>query len=189
MVNWDQLVGDDQQRECHHCKTPIYSLSEFSDHELIQIKRQAGGKLCGKEARPASKASRRGVLFGLLLSLVSPLRGQSGKIRFRLLDPNDAVIAHSAMVTRIAADGKDLQAKTTSETGEVSFEGLAPGLTQFRFTAPGFLSLTRSFPVRDEDTAVHQVTLTVDKTCCVGVVIIPKESPLRRWFRTLRTMF
>jgi hypothetical protein len=118
----------------------------YSPEEWDQVWRESNGRLCGVlsgESAPVPR-SRRTVLVGALLTAISPLMAQSGRIRIRVIDQTGVVVS-GALVALLGADGKPRRIVATNEIGEASFMNLPLGA--HRFTASSFGYRTRRLAV------------------------------------------
>jgi hypothetical protein len=75
--------------------------------------------------------------IGLLLTCVSSLWPQSGRVRFRVTDRNGEAILTSE-ASRLGADDKPVLTDAANDTGEIVVTGLPLGFSRFAITAPHF---------------------------------------------------
>ena len=94
--------------------------------------------------------SRRAILAGALLTAISPLMAQDGRIRVRLVDPAGMVVA-GAEVSVSGRDPRDTKTLRTDKAGEALFSGLATGNHTIRANVAGF------------KTAILQVNVSTSK--------------------------
>jgi len=52
--DWNLMTGDQRQKFCNKCSTHVHDLTDYSSDEILALKVQNGGKLCGtfRLARP-----------------------------------------------------------------------------------------------------------------------------------------
>ena len=92
--NWDDLRGNGRERFCEECQTPVYAKERYSAEEWERIWAESGRHVCGMldgTSAPAPR-SRRAVLAGALLTAISPLMAQAGRVRVRVTDLADGIV-------------------------------------------------------------------------------------------------
>jgi hypothetical protein len=45
--DWNAMTGDHQRKFCGKCSTHVHDLTDYSEEEILALKVQNGGKLCG----------------------------------------------------------------------------------------------------------------------------------------------
>ena len=82
-------------------------------------------------------SSRRAVLAGALLTAVSPLMAQNGRIRVRITDASGAAVA-GANGRLLDSDGTTVQTALSGKSGELSFAGLSSAQWRINVISVGF---------------------------------------------------
>lgn len=103
------------------------------------------------------------ILVGALLTAISPLMAQSGRVRIRVIDASGAVISR-ADVSLLGVDGNPQRRLQTDDIGEVVITDLPMGNSRVRISSPGFDTQPLTVTVRDSD------ELKVDAKLYVGTV-------------------
>ena len=136
---WADLRGEGRVRHCDACNTSVHAIEQYSREEWDQVWRESDGRLCALLQResPEEPRSRRAVLAGALLTAISPLMAQTGRVRIRVTDVNGAVIANAEAALR-GADDKPLRSAHADEVGEIVLQDLPMGDCRFVINAPGF---------------------------------------------------
>jgi hypothetical protein len=138
---WSDLAGEGRKRFCPDCQTDIHALNQYSAKEIATLKRESG-RLCGYlvgESLPPPR-SRRAVLVGALLTVVSPLLAQSGRVRFRVTDQSGALFPDAEISLLNKANEASLTLRSDN-TGTAVFTGLPMGVARFTVASPGFLTI------------------------------------------------
>ncbi len=81
--------------------------------------------------------TRRAILAGALLTAISPLMAQDGRVRIRVIDKNGAAIA-TAVGSLLDPDGKPMREARADNTGEIVLTDLPFGDCRFAVDAAGF---------------------------------------------------
>lgn len=176
---WDELAGEGRERYCSDCQKSVHLFEDYSSEELERLWKESGGKLCGRicaESEPEPR-SRRAVLAGALLTAISPLMAQDGRVTFHVTDLTKTEVPH-AEIKRLDKDGKAHPTLFTDEVGTAKWTDLPLGNTRFQISAPGFASKTITLSVGKKE-AVAQVQLEVGSLGEV-VVVEPQPSNIRR---------
>ena len=121
------MHGEGRQRFCPDCHTYVHALEQYSLKEIESLQRESADRLCGYIAGESltQLRSRRAVLVGVLLTAVSPLMAQSGRVRIRVTDASGTLIQDAeAYMT-----GKDHKLILTraNEAGEIALANLPIG--------------------------------------------------------------
>src|SRR5579862_122296 len=162
---WADLRGEGRQRYCDACGTSVHAIGQYSEEEWAQVWQAAEGRVCGllcKESPPVPR-SRRGVLLGALLTAISPLMAQAGRVRIRVTDPMDAVIP-TAEASLLGPDNKPTRTEKANEAGEIVIADLPLGDCRLAVFAPGFSARRLTVTVRGGD------ELKVEARLEVGIV-------------------
>jgi hypothetical protein len=139
------------------------------------------------------------VLVGALLTAISPLMAQAGRVRIRVTDPTGAVIP-TAQASLLGPDDKPTRTEQANESGEIVFADLPVGDCRFAVVSIGFATQRLTATLRNGDeveleTALQVGTVgefvTVQKTSPqpiangVPAPSTPPEpkSPKRRWWK------
>src|SRR5579862_1965377 len=107
---WTDLPGDGRERYCDACRKSVHAIAEYSREERDQIWRNSCGQVCAflsGESVPVPR-SRRAILAGALLTAISPLMAQAGRVRIRVIDKNGGAIP-TAMASLLDAGGKTIR--------------------------------------------------------------------------------
>lgn len=181
--NWDELSGEGRERYCSDCQKSVHAFDDYSSEELNRLWEESGGKVCGRlqtEAAPETR-SRRAVLAGTLLTAISPLLAQEGRLVIRVVEPTKAEIPR-AEVQRLNSENVPVQTILTDEQGRAKFAQLPLGSNQFKIVAPGFVAKTVTATVMANETSL-EVELKVGDVWMGVMVVAPKRSILRRIFQ------
>jgi hypothetical protein len=138
---WSDLAGEGRIRFCPDCQADIHALDQYSAREIETLK-QESGRVCGYlvgESLPPPR-SRRAVLVGAMLTLVSPLLAQSGRVRFRVTDPTGALFPDAEISLLNKANEPSLTMRSDG-AGTAVFTGLPMGVARFTVASPGFLTI------------------------------------------------
>jgi len=137
---WADLHGDGRKRYCNTCRTSVHAIEEYSGDEWAKIWHDAGGRVCGFrcDESPPEPRSRRVVLVGALLTAISPLMAQSGRVRIIVTDTTGAVIP-TAEASLLGSENTRLRTEHANERGEIVFGDLPLGNCRFTvFTRGSF---------------------------------------------------
>jgi hypothetical protein len=138
---WSDLTGEGRKRFCSDCQTDIHALDQYSAKEIETLKRESG-RLCGYlvgESQPPPR-NRRAVLVGALLTVVSPLLAQSGRVRFRVTDQSGTLFPNAEISLLNKASEASLTLRSDN-AGTAVFTGLPMGVARFTVASPGFLTI------------------------------------------------
>ena len=122
--------------------------------------------------------SRRAILVGALLTAVSPLMAQSGRVRIRVTDSSGTAVVPRAAVSLLGEDDKPLRSLETDEMGETVFTDLPFGDSRLTVTCPGLKNLALTVTVRNSQEV--RVDAKLEVGTMVGEVVAIK--PKRRWW-------
>jgi len=180
---WSDLNGDARKRFCNECQTYVHALDQYSEQEIDDLRRESPGRVCGlltSESLPEPR-SRRAVLVGALLTAVSPLMAQSGRVRIRVTDATGAAIPQAeASVLQgefdyVASSGK------ANEEGEVILTDLPMGDLRLKVSCPGFANFSKTITVHNSDELKIDAKLEIGS---IGTfVTVPSK---RRWWHIFR---
>jgi hypothetical protein len=135
-------------------------MSEYSPEEWEKLWQESNGHICGLisgESAPEPR-SRRAVLVGALLTAISPLIAQTGRIRIVIVDPNKAVIP-GAEVALLGKDDKPVRTQRSDGTGVSRWSELPMGDVKFRVTSYGFNAKPIVVTIKNADELSVEVTL------------------------------
>ena len=135
--NWAELQGNGQKRYCETCRTDVHAIEKYSPEEWTRIWNESGGHVCGylEGESPEPPRSRRAVLVGALLTAISPLMAQNGRVRIRVTDRAGAPVP-SAKVALLDSNGFVLRTLEANDSGEIVWTGLPMGDNQFELEVP-----------------------------------------------------
>jgi hypothetical protein len=51
--DWNSMTGDEKRKFCNKCTTHVHDLTDLSHDEILALKAQNGGKLCGTFRMPS----------------------------------------------------------------------------------------------------------------------------------------
>jgi hypothetical protein len=172
---WTDLHGDGRQRYCDACGNNVYAIEEYRPEEWERIWRESEGRACGFLAgeTPAEPRTRRAMLAGVLLTAISPLLAQSGRVRIRVTDASGAVI-QGAEVSLLGVDDKPMRTERTNAAGEVAWTTLPLGNCHFLVDMTGFERPRLTVTLHNGD------EVKVDAILQLGSVGGPFEIPLHR---------
>lgn len=174
---WADLRGDGRERYCETCRTSVHAVEQYSQDEWAKLWRESDGHVCGllcKESPPEPR-SRRAVLAGALLTAISPLMAQAGRVRIRVTDPAGTVIP-GARVSLLGPDNTPTRTEQTDERGEIVFADLPVGDCRLAVAVIGFSTRRLTVPVRGGDELKVEAVLQVG---FVGeVVTVTQDAPL-----------
>jgi hypothetical protein len=159
---WTDLQGDGRQRYCDTCRTPVHAMELYSQQEWDQVWRESNGRVCGLlcEESPAEPRSRRAVLVGALLTAISPLLAQAGRVRIRVTDPTGAAVS-AARASLLGPDNKPTRTERANEKGEIVFVDLPFGDSHFAVDCMGFQTSRLTATVKNGDEEQIETTLQV----------------------------
>ena len=84
----------------------------------------------------AERRSRRAILVGALLTVITPLWAQTGLVRIRVTDSLGSVIP-AATVALLGTDDQPIRTEVANDAGESVWTDLPLGFYRLRATAPG----------------------------------------------------
>jgi len=159
---WSDLSGNGRARYCDVCKKHVHVLDEYSPEERGALWRESSGHVCGMlaAASPQPVRSRRVILLGALLTAVSPLFAQSGRVRIRVVDPTGMPVKH-ALVSLWGRNENIIRQEEVDENGEVVLRDLPLGDSTFSVVAGGFDRAQITITVRDAEEQTVTVTLQI----------------------------
>jgi Carboxypeptidase regulatory-like domain len=173
---WSDLNGDVRKRFCDECQTYVHDLDLYSSREIEDLRRNSSRRVCGLltgESIPEPR-SRRAVLVGALLTAVSPLMAQSGRVRIHVTDSTGAIIPNAAAALP-GENGSPLRTAKSNEAGEIIFVDLPIGDLRLTVSAPGFNRL----PLTVTSRTSHEVKVDAKlQVYFMGEVVLIK--PKRR---------
>lgn len=181
---WADLQGDGRQRHCDVCRTSVHAVEQYSREEWDQVWRESDGHVCGllSGESPPEPRSRRGLLVGALLTAISPLMAQTGRVRIRVIDANGAMVV-TAEASLLGSDKKPKRTVRANEVGEIAWTDLPLGNCQFTVMAPGFKARSLPVTLRNGDEVKIEVSLEVG---AVGEVVMIETTPTPESKRTRR---
>jgi hypothetical protein len=176
---WADLRDDGGTRYCDDGKTSVHRIEQYTQEEMVRIWDESGGHMCGclRESAPEPR-SRRAILVGALLTAISPLMAQTGRVRIRVMDATKAVIP-AAEISVLGPDGKPSQTVTANEVGEAVLLDLPIGDNRFVAVAPGFVQRRFTVVIQNSDEVRVDTILEVGATTMGGLIVI--ASKRRRW--------
>jgi hypothetical protein len=183
---WSDLGGDGRRRFCDECQTYVHALDQYSLEKFQRLKRESQGRVCGfiaGESVPEPR-SRRAVLVGALLTAISPLMAQSGRVRIRVTDPAGAVLP-GAEVSLLGSNDKSTRTQRSNEEGEVIFTDLPIGDSRLLVNRQGFRNLPLTVTVLNGeevsvDAKLEDLIWGVDIMGEVAPVV--PQRPKRHWW-------
>jgi len=122
--------------------------------------------------------SRRAVLIGAMLTAISPLMAQSGRVRIRVIDESGAVIPN-AEVSLLGKDQKPVLTKRANEAGEVVLTDLPIGDSRVSVSVNGFRTLSLSVTIQSTDELTVNAKLQIGPVS-MGVVVYAEPAEKRR---------
>jgi len=80
--NWSEMTGDNRQKFCDKCSCSVHNLTDKSHQQIMKLRDELGGKLCGAfHAAPKKKVRRihlpRPILIGASISSLALAACQS----------------------------------------------------------------------------------------------------------------
>jgi hypothetical protein len=174
---WSDLEGEGRARFCSTCNTHVHAIADYSPEEWNRLWQESGGHVCGFLCGESTTAprSRRAILVGALLTAVSPLWAQTGRIRIRAVDMTGAVVPH-ATVSLLGAEDRPIRSATADERGESVRTDLPFGDSRISVTARGFTLFRQTITIRNSEEQVIEARLRVPEFTG-EVVIIEQSSP------------
>jgi hypothetical protein len=159
---WADLRGDGRQRHCDFCRTSVHAVEQYSSEEWAQVWRESDGRVCGllSGESPPEPRSRRAVLVGALLTAISPLMAQTGRVRIRVTDATGAVVT-TAEASLVGADDKPTRTAQANGAGEIALMDLPFGDCRFAVVAPGFKKRPLTITIRNGDEVKIETALEV----------------------------
>jgi len=176
---WSDLTGEGRKRFCQDCQTDIHALDQYSADEIETLKRESGrlcGYLVGESLTPPR--SRRAVLVGALLTVISPLLAQSGRVRFRVTDETGAVV-QGAEISLLNKENEASLTLHADSAGTAVFTGLPMGVARFTVASPGFPTIPVTVTISSSKEVKVWATLRLPP---VGEVISAPARKRRGWW-------
>ena len=178
----------------------MHALAEYSAEDWDRIWRESHGRVCGFVGgeSPPEPRSRRAVLAGALLTAISPLMAQTGRVRIRVTEATGAVVT-TAEAALLGVDAKPIRTLRANDAGEIAWMDLPLGDCRFALIAPGFKARPLLVTLRNSDEVKIEATLevgTVGTMVEVETVFVepalpsaasapaqePKRTKRRRWW-------
>lgn len=177
---WEEMDGDAKRRYCGGCGRYVHAVAAYSDREWAAMLSE--GRVCAYSEGEGAEAprSRRAVVAGALLTTISPLLAQTGRLRVTVVDLTGAAVGQ-AEVALVGANGTERMAKA-DEAGVAVFADLPLGDCQVRVSRPGFV-LWRG------NATVGGAEARVDARLAVGKIdtgVWVTTEPRRKWYRLWR---
>jgi len=113
---------------------------------------------------------------GALLTAISPLMAQTGRVRIRVTDRTGSVIT-TAEASLLGSDGKPVRTVNANNAGEIAFMALPLGDSRLAVIAPGFSMRPVTVTVRNGDELKIEAMLEVG-TVGGAVTIEPVSAEL-----------
>ncbi len=177
------MQGEGRERYCDVCRKSVRALDQYSQAELDQVWRESDGHVCGllSEESPPEHRTRRAVMVGALLTAISPLMAQMGRVRIRVTDVTEAVLP-GAVVSLLGSDDKVMRTAQTDGVGEIVLTDLPMGDSRFTIAAPGFKTRALTVTIRNGDEVKIEAVLDVGPTN-MGVIVeeVPVKPKRRPW--------
>lgn len=176
---WSDQPGEGRKRFCQDCQTDIHGLDQYSAEEIEALKRESGrlcGYLVGESFTPPR--SRRAILTGALLTVVSPLLAQSGRVRFRITDQTGA-LAQGAEISLLNKENEATLTLHSDSAGTAVFTGLPMGVARFTVVSPGFPTIPVTVTISSGKEVKVWATLSLPS---VGEVISVPPRKRRGWW-------
>jgi hypothetical protein len=172
---WTDLQGEGRERYCDVCRKSVRALDQYSQAELDQVWRESDGHVCGlltEESAPEHR-TRRAVMVGALLTAISPLMAQTGRVRIRVTDATGAVVP-GAVGSLLGTDDKSK--KTANEAGEIVFTDLPFGDCRFTVAMPGFKNRSMTTTIRNGDEVKIEAVLEIGS---MGGAVMVETVPVK----------
>ena len=140
----------------------VHALEQYSPENWYQIWRESQGRVCGFLGGESSTEprGRRAVLVGALLTAISPLMAQTGRVLIRVTDQNGAVVT-TAEASLLGADAKPTRTMRANYAGEIAWMDLPLGNCRFAVIASGFKTRPLVVTLRNGDEVKIEATLEV----------------------------
>jgi len=137
--HWGEMPGGDRRRFCGECGKFVHNAAAYSREELTAL-----GPVCGYVGGESfgPPQSRRAVMAGALLTTISPLLAQEGRVR---------VVVTNAAGTGVGnAEVKIGEQRLNADSsGIASFAGLPVGRVEIIVSYPGFWIWRGTFNVQN----------------------------------------
>src|ERR1019366_4435665 len=158
---WPDLTGDSRKGFCADCQSYIHDVEQYSDAEIDGLRRTSPGRLCGYLSDEAivQPRSRRAILVGAMLTAISPLMAQSGRVRIRATDAS-GVVRPEAKASILGQDGKPGLTTHANEQGEIVFGDLPIGNSKITVASQGFSRRDIVVTIRNAEDVRFDVELT-----------------------------
>jgi hypothetical protein len=167
----------------------VHAIEQYSPQDWDQLWREQQGRVCGllSEESPPAPRSRRAVLVGALLTAISPLLAQTGRVRIRVIDATGAVVT-TAEASLLGADAKPTKTVRANDAGEIAFSDLPFGECRFSVVALGFNTRPLLAILRNSDEVKLEAILdvgsigtvvSVEPATVETVPVEPRQTPAR----------
>jgi len=174
---WTDLHGDGRERHCDLCGKSVHAIERYAPEEWDQLWRESHGRVCGfiVGESPPEPRSRRAILVGALLTAISPLMAQNGRLRIRVNDPAGGVVP-GAEVSLLDAHNKPTRTMLANEFGEIAWTDLPFGESRFEVSSSGFRMQRLTVTLRNDDEVKINTTLELGS---VGGPVFVELEPAR----------
>jgi uncharacterized surface anchored protein len=118
------------------------------------------------------------VLVGALLTAISPLMAQTGRVRIQVTDASGAVVP-GAVASLLGPDDNVIRTARSDGLGEIVLTDLPFGDCRFAVATPGFKARRLTVTVRNGDEVKIEAVLEIGATMGDVVTvesIVPKKS-------------
>lgn len=179
---WADLQGDGRERYCDVCRKSVRALDQYSREELDQVWRESDGHVCGLLTgdSPPQPRTRRAVLVGALLTAISPLMAQTGRVRIQVTDATGALVP-GAVALLLGRDDESIRVAQADEVGEIVFTDLPFGDSRFTIAAPGFKKRPLTVTIRNGDEVKIEAELEIGPSTMGGAVVESVPVNSKRW--------
>jgi hypothetical protein len=123
----------------------------------------------------------RAVLIGGLLSVVSPVWGQSVPVRIQVSDPSGWMLP-GAQVTLLGAKDRPVRTQTADKAGLLVWEDLPSGTSRFSVGMPGFITQMLEVTVHSDDYE-EKVDVTLQIPACNYLSDLLPQPAKRHWWK------
>jgi hypothetical protein len=158
---WTDLAGDGRVRYCETCKTPVYSIADYSPDEWNRLWHASNGMICAiLQTTQVTPLTRRGMLVGALLTAVAPLLAANGRARFRVVDIAGDVLP-KATISLVDKERRTIRSMETDNSGEAVWADLPLGNSRFLVEVDGLQSKTLTILIKKATEMKIEVGLNV----------------------------
>ena len=159
----------------------MHDRERYSDKEWALVWQESNGHVCGLLCGelPPEPRSRRAVLVGALLTSISPLMAQSGRVRIRVTDATGAVVPEAG-ASLLGPGNKPTRSERANEKGEIVFVDLPFGDSHFTVECPGFQTNRVTATLKNGNELQIETRLQVGT---VGEYVIVRK---RKWWQIFR---